>query len=105
VISLNLSVLLSGAAGKPDTLIDGSQSRSPGRSPCLWPPNPRGSRRCPVAAPALPGNVRAAGCAPQNHQASPPRSGRAQPSRACPFSGACSIYSLSGDGAWGDWAW
>lgn len=41
MVSLNLSVVLSGAAGKPDTFINDSWSRSPGRSPYLSPSNPR----------------------------------------------------------------
>lgn len=96
MISLNLSVVLSGAAGKPDTFISDPRSRSPGRSLYLSPSNPRQPARAvsrPLSCPgmsvllAVPRGV----TQPLRH---------VQPSPACPFSGVYFIYSLSGDGVW-----
>lgn len=102
VISLNLSVVLSGAAGKPDTFISDPRSRSPGRLLYLSPSNPRQPSSAVSRPPALPGDVRAAGCAPRCYPATAGRSRHVWPFQACPFSGVYFIYSLSGDGVWSD---
>lgn len=102
VISQNLSVVLSGAAGKPDTFINDSWSRSPGRSPYLSPSNPR--QPASAVSQPLP-------CPGMSPRPAAPRGitrprregmGHVWPSQTCPFSSAYFIYSLSGDGVWSD---